>query len=306
MQYKNNIEKKPKTLLVDANFLMFQSFYATYRGDIDDVLRTKDNIPTNAISVFCSQLVKLLNEFTPDAIVFAFDSATKTKRHEVFQDYKGQRPKSPNELFIQFDYIKKLLTLLNLKYFEIPGDEADDIIATCAKILPGQKIIFSNDKDLLQLVNEDVYVVQKKPTGYFLNKLSIFYEHYEIWPNQIPDFKGLKGDPSDNLPGVKGIGDKTAIALLQQYQTFENIYNNIDEIQNNKKNWAKKLLEGYQEGLLCYKLAILNNDVQGISNNLNDFLISNITFEQGIPLIQKLELNVFSKALKTYLDNRKL
>lgn len=214
-----------KALIIDGNYLMFQSFYATYRGDINVILRTSNGTPTNAITLFLKQLVKYLVFYKPDYLFIAFDAKERTKRHELLDGYKANRIKAPQELFIQFDLIKEILKEMKVFYYESAGDEADDLIATfCKNFESLEKFIFSRDKDLLQLVNKNTRVFFKDEEVTYLN----FFEKYQINPDQIIDFKALKGDPSDNLPGIKGIGDKTAIKLLNEFKTFENIYQNLD------------------------------------------------------------------------------
>ncbi|AMD81049.1 DNA polymerase I [Mycoplasmopsis canis PG 14] len=286
-----------KSLVIDGNYMMFQSFYATYRGDISSILKTSKGIPTNAVSVFLSQLVKLIKFINPDNLMIAFDANSKTKRHEIFPEYKSGRTKAPVEIFEQFDIIKKLLSLLNIKWIEKAGDEADDIIGTYCKKMIGKKFIFSSDKDLLQLVDEDTSYIVKKGIEISLIDNDNFHSIYEINPSQITTYKGLKGDSSDNLPGVKGIGDKTAIKLINTYGYFENIYKNLDEgTLKETKGTLEKLIKGRSEGFLSYELSKINTNVLELPLE-NDFYQINLNYDDAKSYIKELELQKFEKDL---------
>ncbi|WAM02411.1 5'-3' exonuclease [Mycoplasmopsis felis] len=200
-----------KNLVIDGNYLLFQSFYASYRGDINTILRTSKGIPTNAIQLFLMQLLKLLKEIKPTHLFITFDAYGQTLRHLQYQEYKSGRAKAPDELYIQMNLIKEILTKLNIKWLEQEGYEADDLIATFTTLLPGNNFVFSADKDLLQLVNSKTTLIHRKSDKYLYITNKNFYDLFEINPEQITSFKGLKGDPSDNLPGIKGVGDKTVL-----------------------------------------------------------------------------------------------
>lgn len=286
-----------KLLLIDGNYLMFQSFYATYRGDVSTIMRSSQGVPTNAINTFLVQMIKLIKEYQPKYLFIAFDAKEKTNRHEVFQDYKANRTKAPNELFIQFDLIKTILNQLGIQQREIPRAEADDLIATAtARFDKIEKLIFSRDKDLLQLVNKSTSIINKDTNGYSLTTDDNFYDTYQIYPSQIVDFKGLKGDPSDNLPGIKGIGDITAIKLLNEFGSFDNIYANINSPKITK-SVKTKLENGYHDGKLCFDLAKLNSSVEDFNFQLED-LEFKINLDKAQDLLQKLELNTVLKYFK--------
>ncbi|WP_036437930.1 5'-3' exonuclease [Mycoplasmopsis gallinarum] len=253
---------KSKFLLVDGNFLMFQSFYASYNPyTMNSLMKSPEGIYTNGVHVFLLSLTKLIDFIKPDYLFVAFDAQGKTKRHENYEGYKAGRTKAPEIIFEQFNLIKQILTGLNVKWFEQIGDEADDLIATLAQNKNTENYIFSKDKDLLQLVNENTSVIShNKKTGEFeLINLDNFKNLIGILPYQIPDFKGLAGDSSDNLKGVEGIGEKTAIKLLNEYETLENLYNSIDLIKGKTK---EKLLLDKESAFFCKSLAILNRNVQ--------------------------------------------
>ncbi|WP_223211610.1 5'-3' exonuclease [Mycoplasmopsis citelli] len=285
-------------LLIDGNYLMFQSFYATYRGDLNTIMRSSKGVATNAINLFLLQVIKLIRFYNPKYLFIAFDAATKTARHLAYPQYKANRIKAPNEIFLQFDLIKQLLNKLNLVHLEIDGAEADDLIATASKKFNFdnlEKLIFSRDKDLLQLVNSTTSVIDKdNQSNYQLITNENFYDIYNLYPAQIVDYKALKGDPSDNLPGIKGIGDKTAIKLLDEFKTFKGIYEHLDELSTSLKN---KLLASKDQGQMCYDLAKLNPNVLEFHLNKED-LVLNISVEKALQMLEELELNVVTKYLK--------
>ncbi len=218
-----------KVLLVDANSLANRAFYAL------PPLSTVNGVPTGAVYGFLTMLLKLIDETKPGYILCAFDHPTPTFRHEEFEEYKGTRKPSPEEFIEQIPLLKEALSVLDMPIIELPGYEADDIIGTlaCTYSKNGFPVtILSGDKDCLQLVGDNREVV------IFVRGISETKEYDRdavikdmgVSPEQVPDFKGLAGDPSDNIPGVKGIGPKTAVKLLQEYGTLENIYANIDKV----------------------------------------------------------------------------
>lgn len=294
---KNNL----RSLVIDGNYMLFQSFYATYRGDLTTILRTSSGITTNAIAIFLSQLIKLIKFIEPTHLMIAFDAEGKTKRHEIFPEYKKGRMKAPQELFDQFDIIKKLLSLLKVKWIEQAGDEADDIIGTYCKNFEGQKFIFSSDKDLLQLVDQNTSYIIKKGYEISLVTFENFFEIYQMHPKDITSYKGLKGDSSDNLPGVKGIGDKTAIKLIETYGNFQNLYdllesNNLPE----SKSILDKLVKGKESGFLSYNLSQINTKILNLSLDASEYKI-NFDYDNALEYIEELELSKFKKDLQSLL-----
>ncbi|WAM04353.1 5'-3' exonuclease [Mycoplasmopsis cynos] len=201
------------------------------------------------------------------------------------------------------DLIKQLLSKLNIQIFQQEGDEADDIIGTYCDKLPGEKFIFSSDRDLLQLVNKDTNYIIKKGSDISLITNDNFYNIFQIYPNQITSFKGLKGDSSDNLPGVKGIGEKTAIKLLNDYLNFENIYQNLDNQTLDVSNSIiKKLQDGKRLGYLSYELSKINLDVLNLPTDEKIYKI-NLDYESAKEMIYYLELRTFEIELLKYIKN---
>ena len=247
-----------KIILVDGNNLMFRSYYATaYNGNF---MNNSNGFPTNALFGFTNMMNKIIKEEDPQYIIVAFDKG-KTFRHEKYESYKGGRVETPNELKIQFPIAKKLLTAMGIKYYETDNFEADDIIGTFSKYCDHNDykgLIVSSDKDLLQLINEDVDIKLLKQKDYIRYNLETFKEDYGIDPINIIDLKALMGDSSDNIPGVKGVGEKTALKLLQEYKTLDGIYENIDKI---KGKLGEKLINDKDNAYMSYNLATIVTNV---------------------------------------------
>ena len=215
-----------KLMLIDGNSLVFRAYYATAYSGV--VMSTSTGVPTNAVYALANMIRSILNNNKPDYCLVAFDTHKPTFRHEKFDVYKAGRKETPNELLIQFPLAKELLNLFGLSTFELEGYEADDIVGTMAKIGSNKGLevqIFSGDRDLLQLIDENttVYLTKKGLSELLEMNTSTLYETYGVTPSQIPDLKGLMGDASDNIPGIPGIGEKTAVKLLQEYHTLENV-----------------------------------------------------------------------------------
>lgn len=248
-----------KVVLVDGNNLMFRSYFATlYSGS---TLRNKKGFPTNAIYGFVNMINKIISEEKPMYIAVAFDVG-KTFRHEKYDYYKGKRDNTPDELKEQFPIAKQILTAMNIKYFELQGYEADDIIGTFSKKCEQddyfKALIVSSDKDLLQLITDQTEVKLLKTKDYIRMDYKTFYDTYGIEPIKMIDLKALMGDASDNIPGVKGIGEKTALKLLTTYGSLSSIYEHIDEIKGSVKD---KLIQDKDNAYMSYDIATIYKDV---------------------------------------------
>ena len=248
-----------KVVLVDGNNLMFRSYFATlYSGS---TLRNKKGFPTNAIYGFVNMINKIISEEKPMYIAVAFDIG-KTFRHEKYDYYKGKRDNTPDELKEQFPVAKQILTAMNIKYFELQGYEADDIIGTfskkCEQDDDFKALIVSSDKDLLQLITDQTEVKLLKTKDYIRMDYKTFYDTYGIEPIKMIDLKALMGDASDNIPGVKGIGEKTALKLLTTYGSLSSIYEHIDEIKGSVKD---KLIQDKDNAYMSYDIATIYKDV---------------------------------------------
>ena len=248
-----------KVILIDGNNILFRSYYATaYNGN---TMKNSKGFPTNALYGLVNMMNKIIEEENPTYIMCAFDKG-KTFRHDKYADYKGGRMATPDELKMQFPEAKKLVEAMGINYFEIDNYEADDIIGTFAKKCNNNKdfdaVIISSDKDLLQLITDEVEVKLLKQVGNIRMTHQEFINTYGIEPPRMVDLKALMGDPSDNIPGVKGVGEKTALQLLQEYKTLDNIYENIDSIKGKLKD---KLIEGKESAYQSYDLATIYTEV---------------------------------------------
>ena len=249
-----------KIILVDGNNLLFRSYYATaYNGNF---MNNSKGFPTNAIFGFVNMMNKIIKEENPKYIIVAFDKG-KTFRHEEYEGYKDGRTETPKELKMQFPVAKQILTAMGIKYYEIDNFEADDIIGTFAKYCDEEDefigTIVSSDKDLLQLISKDVDIKLLKQKDYIRYNEESFKEEWGIDPINIIDLKALMGDPSDNIPGVKGVGEKTALKLLHDYKTLDGIYENIDNIKGKLK---EKLEIDKNNAYNSYHLATIIKDVE--------------------------------------------
>lgn len=248
-----------KIILVDGNNLLFRSFYATaYQGVI---MKNSKGFPTNALYGFINMMHKIIEEEAPSYIMVAFDKG-KTFRHDKYVDYKAGRSEMPDELRLQFPKAKEVLEALGIKYFEIDNYEADDIIGTLSLEVENRDdfiaTIISSDKDLLQLVSDKVVMKLLKQSGHIMMTKEEFEKTYQVPPIRMIDLKALMGDPSDHIPGVKGIGEKTAINLLSKFNSLDNLYNRIDEVTGKTK---EKLENDKENAYMSYDLATIYREV---------------------------------------------
>ncbi len=250
---------KNKLLLIDGHSVVFRAFYALHSQL--ERMKNKNGLHTNALYGFHNMLDSVMQKEQPTHALVAFDAGSTTFRHEFFDDYKGGRDSMPSELAEQMPYLKEMLDAFGLKYYELPNFEADDIIGTLANQAADQDfevVVISGDKDLTQLVTENIrvdYTVKGVSTleSYTMESTK---ELFGVRPDQIADYLGLSGDPSDNIPGVTGVGDKTAIKLLEEYDTIENLYEHIDEMKKSKRK--ENLINEKETALLSKKLATIN------------------------------------------------
>ena len=248
-----------KIILVDGNNLLFRSFYATaYQGVI---MKNSKGFPTNALYGFINMMNKIIKEENPSYIMVAFDKG-KTFRHDKYEEYKAGRSETPDELKLQFPKAKEVLETMGIKYYETDNYEADDIIGTLAKIVDEEDefiaTIVSSDKDLLQLISDEVTVKLLKQTGHIMMTREEFKNTYQVEPIRMIDLKALMGDSSDHIPGVKGIGEKTAISLISKYGSLDELYNNIDSVSGKTK---EKLLADKDNAYMSYDLATIYREV---------------------------------------------
>ena len=284
-----------KIILVDGNNLLFRSYYATaYNGNF---MKNSKGFPTNALFGFTNMINKIILEEKPIYMLVAFDKG-KTFRHEKYETYKAGRIDTPEELKQQFPIAKEMLTKMGIKYYEIDNYEADDIIGTFAEYCNKDDkyigTIVSSDKDLLQLISSDVEIKLLKTKDYIRYDEKTFEADYGIKPINIIDLKALMGDASDNIPGVKGVGEKTALKLLHQYQTLDNVYNHIEEIKGSLKD---KLINDKDNAYMSYDLATIVRDVP-IEINIDDIKFVGANHKELTELYEELEFYSFLKKEK--------
>ena len=291
-----------KVILVDGNNLMFRSFYATlYSGSI---MTNKEGFPTNALYGFVNMMNKIISEEEPKYIMVAFDIG-KTFRHEKYDYYKGKRDETPDDLKKQFPIAKKILNAMGIKYFELEGYEADDIIGTFAKKVDENNefnaTIVSSDKDLLQLITDDVEVKLLKPKDYIRMDKKAFIETYGLEPIKMIDLKSLMGDASDNIPGVKGIGEKTAIKLLQEYGSLDGVYESIDTIKGSVHD---KLVADKDNAYMSYDIATIYREVP-IDTDFENIKYTEEITDELIEIFNDLDFHSFLKKNPKKVNNEK-
>lgn len=283
--------------LLDGSCFIYRAYHAI-KG-----LSTSRGIPTNAIYGFTRMLLKLLREKNVKYILCAFDSPHPTKRHKIYEEYKITRPETPKDLPVQIDYIKQIIDALGITRIEVPGYEADDIIATAVGVInqfaPLSFTIISLDKDMLQLVSDNVRIYD--PFNETIIDREYVIKKYGVPPEKFNDFMALVGDTIDNIPGVKGIGEKTAANLIKRYGCIENILKNLDIIKPLKvAEIIKKNIKSLQ---LSKELVILKKDTP-IEIKLDDLKIKQQDREKLVQIFRELEFNTLLKQIiKDFSDN---
>ena len=281
-----------KIILIDGNNLMFRSYYATaYTGNL---MKNSKGFYTNALYGFVSMINKIIEEENPVYMAVAFDVG-KNFRKDLYKEYKDGRNATPEELKMQMPYARKILDAMGIKYYEMEGYEADDIIGTLsnrALIDPEfDATIVSSDRDLLQLINEQVDVKLLKTKGNIRYNKEKFIEDYGFEPIRIIDLKALMGDASDNIPGVKGVGEKTALKLISEYDTIENLYDHIDEITGKLKD---KLIDDKESAFFSKKIATIVLDVP-IKDDLETMKYDGENIDELTKVFEELEFYSFMK-----------
>jgi 5'-3' exonuclease len=251
---------KKELMIVDGMALLFRSFYATAINNY--FMINSKGIPTNAIHGFVKHLLTAKKSFNPSHIICCWDMGSATYRSEIFSDYKGNRPEAPIELVPQFSLVKDVVESFDIPNIGLKGYEADDCIGTIVKDYHSEFniTIVTGDKDILQLINDrtNVAILSKGIGNYDIYTKDRFFEVYGIAPNQFIDVKALMGDSSDNYSGVKGIGEKTALKLIKEYNSIEGILENLDSVTKGIKTKIENDLEMLE---ISQKLAGINCDV---------------------------------------------
>ncbi|MDD4412234.1 MAG: DNA polymerase I [Patescibacteria group bacterium] len=293
--------KKDKLIVIDGNALIHRSFHA-----LPPTLRTRDGEQVNAVYGFTSFLLKALKDFKPTYVILTLDRKAKTFRHEAYAEYKATRVKAPDELYAQIPLVKKVAQAFAIPIYELDGYEADDLIGTIANQVDDKvdTIIVTGDQDTMQLINEStfVYTMSRGLTDSVLFDEAAVKAKYGFKPKQMIDYKGLRGDPSDNIPGVKGIGEKTATELLAEFDSIENLYQQLDS--DKIKPRIRELLTTYKDkAFLSKELATIDCAVP-IKFSLAEAIFGKYQVEKVLELFSEFEfkslLNKFKDVLKEY------
>ena len=297
----DKIKKTDHFYLIDGSGYIFRAYYA-----LPPLTRKSDGMPTGAVSGFCNMLFKLLedskskdNKDKPSHFAVIFDSARKNFRNEIYSDYKANRSDAPDDLIPQFDYIRKSVSAFNLPSIELINYEADDLIATYSEMIlnEGAKVtIISSDKDLMQLYKKNVRIYDPMKNK-FITQEDI-NNKFGVTPDKIVDVQALAGDSSDNVPGVPGIGIKTAAELINQYGNLDNLLKRAKEIKQNKRR--ETLIENKNKAIISKKLVTLKNDVP-VKNKITEFYLKDIDKEKLYGFLREMEFNrLLSSVISTY------
>jgi len=297
----NSIKKTDHFYLIDGSGYIFRAYYA-----LPPLSRKSDGLPTGAVSGFCSMLFKLLEEsrsdeskHKPTHFAVIFDSARKNFRNEIYSEYKANRTEAPEDLVPQFEYIRKSVKAFNLPSVELINYEADDLIATYAKKITeagGKVTVISSDKDFMQLVSDNVRLYDPMKSKVLGEKEVV--EKFGVKPNQVIDVQALAGDSSDNVPGVPGIGIKTASELINKYKNLDILLKKAAEIPQNKRR--ETLLANKDKAILSRKLVTLKDDVP-VKENPSDFILKNVQKEKLYDFLREMEFNrLLSQTISFY------
>ena len=295
------IKKTDHFYLIDGSGYIFRAYYA-----LPPLTRKSDGLPTGAVNGFCNMLFKLLedsksddNKEKPTHFVVIFDSARKNFRNEIYSDYKGNRSDAPDDLIPQFDYIRKSVEAFNLPSVELLNYEADDLIATYSEqiLSTGAKVtIISSDKDLMQLYKKNIRIYDPMKNKYISDQDIL--DKFGVEPSKVIDVQALAGDSSDNVPGVPGIGVKTAAELINEYKTLENLLKKASEIKQNKRR--QTLIENKDKAIVSKKLVTLKKDVP-IKNEIIEFKLKNVDKKKLYDFLREMEFNrLLSSVISTY------
>lgn len=274
------MSQNQKFIIIDAPAILHRAWHALPR------LTDPKGRPISAVYGFASLLLKLIREYQPEYIAAAFDTPAPTFRHQEYKEYKATRIPQPQEFYDQIPIAKELLQTLEIPILEKDGYEADDFIGTLTKISPFSNLIVTGDLDTLQLVNQNtnVYFLKQGISEIKIYDQEAIEKRYKLKPEQLIDYKALRGDLSDNIPGVRGIGEKTALSLIQKFGSLEKVYENIEKLPPTIK---KLLLEQKEEAFLSKKLVTIKSDLP-IVNQMEKYKFKKINQEKVINYFQKL------------------
>ena len=291
------MDKMKKLFLIDGMAIIYRAHFAM----IKNPLLTKDGRHTSAIFGFLNSILKMIKDEKPEYLAIVLDSKTKTFRHELFTEYKANRQKMPDELVQQLSPLYEILNLMNIPLVSLDGYEADDLIGTIAKkaeIDDFKTYIMTGDKDMMQLVTDKVFVYSpgnrfKPTTTYTVDKVK---DRWGVDPSQFIDYLAMVGDSSDNVPGVEGIGAKSAVKLIQEYETLEEILEKGHEASN--KRIREGILKGKDLAYLSKKLVTIDCNVP-YEFHLENFIIKNISNQLVVDMLKDLELNSLISKITT-------
>ena len=297
----SKIKKDDNFYLIDGSGYIFRAYYA-----LPPLTRKSDGLPVGAVSGFCNMLFKLLedakskdNKDKPSHFAVIFDSARKNFRNEIYSEYKGNRSDAPDDLIPQFDYIRKSVLAFNLPSIELINYEADDLIATYVEQIleKGAKAtIVSSDKDLMQLYRKNVRIYDPMKNK-FINEEDV-QNKFGVEAGKVIDVQALAGDSTDNVPGVPGIGIKTAAELIKEYGNLENLLKNANKIKQNKRR--ETLIENKDKAIISKKLVTLKKDVP-VKNKIEEFELKEIDKQKLYNFLREMEFNrLLSSAISTY------
>jgi DNA polymerase-1 len=282
--------------LIDGNSYVYRAYYAI-RG-----LSTSKGIPTNAIYGFMNMLLKIIREKKPDGIVVSFDSAVPTERHRIYEEYKAHRPETPRELVEQMPHVREMISAFNIKMFEVPGYEADDLLGTIAKKAASEGMnvyIVTGDKDMLQLVEDSIKIYDPMKDRIFDEEY--IKERFNVGPERITEFMALTGDVVDNIPGIKGVGEKTAKELLSEFKSLDDLLNNINKIRKEKL----RLLVSENADLvrLSKKLATIDTSVP-LDIDIEEFRLREPDWPSLLALFREFEFGSLIKLIPSGISGK--
>ena len=307
----DKIKKTDHFYLIDGSGYIFRAYYA-----LPPLTRKSDGLPVGAVSGFCSMLFKLLQDSRsddnlqkPTHFAVIFDSARKNFRNEIYSDYKANRSDAPDDLVPQFEYIRKSVTAFNLPSVELINYEADDLIATYTEQIlekDAKVTIVSSDKDLMQLYKKNVRLYDPMKNKFITSKDVI--DKFGVDPQKVVDVQSLAGDSSDNVPGVPGIGVKTAAELINKYGTLEKLLNKAHEIKQNKRR--ETIIENKDKAIISKKLVTLKKDVP-VKEKIEEFRFKQIDKDKLYKYLRDMEFNrLLSSVISIYgepsLSNKKM
>src|SRR3990172_2767219 len=291
------MQKKPRLYIIDGSSYVYRAFYAIPH------LTNSRGLPTNAIYGFARMILKIIRDEKPDYLAIAFDSKGETFRHKEYAEYKAHRTEMPDELVPQIPYIHKLVEAFNIPILQNEGYEADDLIGSAVREASSKGfdvIIVSGDKDMLQLITPSIMMLDTLKNKTYGEKEVV--EKFGVGPDKVVEVIGLMGDASDNIPGVPGIGEKTAIALIKEFGNIENLLNNIEKVS--KPSIREKLKEHTEQALLSRRLGVINKDVE-LNTPVEALILKDVCIDELTELLKELEFHTLLKEILSNKDKSK-